>query len=55
MLRFKKSVIDEGNYTLYEPTVYVKDSVLVSDKFAKEKRMNKGGLDVSFLIKRKKR
>jgi hypothetical protein len=54
MRRFKKSIVDDGNYVMYEPTIMIQDSVMISDKFAKEKRMGRGSLNTTFLVTRRK-
>ena len=40
---------------IYEPTVQVKGSILISDKFHKKQRLGLGSLDNTFVIKSKKR
>lgn len=53
--RFKRSVIDEGRYIMYEPTVYKRGSVLVSDNYARKKRESRGSFDANFLVRVRKR
>ena len=50
--RFKKTYF-KGMCT-YEPTVQVKGSILISDKFHKKQRLGLGSLDNTFVIKSKK-